>query len=118
LPFRFTLRDPLSCCWLAGLLQSVLDFATKPRIVGRGLMSTALPRGGIGAAAREEIRLGRRPRRSIDSDLVGADLMEDGNGFAGIAEGAQFAAVGRGQRDALAGSRFGGNEEFPSRCPD
>jgi hypothetical protein len=49
---------------------------------------------------------------------MGADLMQDGNGFAGISEGANFAAVGGGQWHALAGSRFGGNEQFASRGLD
>jgi hypothetical protein len=118
LPFNFALRNPLSCYRLVGLAQSLLNFTAKPRIMGRGLVRTALPRGGIGPTARKEVRLGRRPGGSIDSNLVRADLMQDGDGFAGIAEGAQFAAVGSSQCHAFAGSWFGGDEEFPARSMD
>jgi hypothetical protein len=93
-------------------MQSLLDFATEPRIMSRGLVSPPLPRSCVGPPPCEEVCLGWRPGRSIDSDFMGADSMKDCNGFPGIAEGAQFTAVGGGQRDALAAPRLCGDKEF------
>jgi hypothetical protein len=81
-----------------------------------GLVCAALSIGGVRSLAAFGLGLLARPGGGIDFYPVRANLVEDLNGFGGIAKRAEFVAMSCGKGNALADSRLRGHKKISTRC--